>query len=51
MIEVLYLEKLYANPADGDSLLLTIVGRPDPFSASWDPYRRFWIPCVDVDFG
>ena len=33
MIEALYLEKLYANPADGHSLFLGILGKPDPFNA------------------
>ena len=34
MIEALYLEKLYANPADGHSLVLGIVGRPDTFNVA-----------------
>ena len=50
MVEVLYLEKLNVNPADGDSLVLGILGKPDPFSASWDSHERYWIACVDGDF-
>ena len=50
MIEALYLEKLYANPADGHSLVLGILGKPDPFNASWDSHKRFCMPCVDGDF-
>ena len=51
MVEALYLEKLYVNPADGHSLVLGIVGKPDPFSAFWDSYKTFWMPRVDGDFG